>query len=185
MPAAGAFAVFVISRHELEPFFPFENLTDVMLVSPVGFDLDDTTAWNMARAWPRLTRLVLEPTIDSSLHCHPSNMTLHGLRAFATHCRELERLTITFDALTVPPLDNAQDTANSKCTLSFLCVGTSPICDAPTVARFLLGLFPHLESINSAHHFWDQETNDDDETTAARVYEALWRDVAAMVSMPH
>ncbi|KAJ7791915.1 hypothetical protein B0H14DRAFT_2933839 [Mycena olivaceomarginata] len=91
-PLASASRIYVISRHVLTPLYPFTNLAVLILVSPVGFDIGDAAAWDMAPAWPNLVRLVLESATE--VH-YPSTMTLHGLRAFAEHCKALKFLAIT------------------------------------------------------------------------------------------
>jgi hypothetical protein len=73
-------------------------------------------------------------------------MTLLGLRAFAKHCHELTSLTITFDATTVPPLDDSPEATVSQSHLNSLDVGTSPISDPFTVAQFMSGLFLNMEN---------------------------------------
>ncbi|KAJ7753617.1 hypothetical protein DFH07DRAFT_774018 [Mycena maculata] len=88
----------VATLSELATLFCFRNLVDLSLSPAFGFNIDDSTAWDMARAWPNLQSLNLEA---STLFCHPSRMTLHGLRGFAQHCRGLKRLSVTFNASTV------------------------------------------------------------------------------------
>ncbi|KAJ7882181.1 hypothetical protein B0H14DRAFT_2565426 [Mycena olivaceomarginata] len=103
-PLASASGIYVISGHILTPLYLFTNLAVLILVSPVGFDIGDAAAWDMAPAWPNLVRLVLESATE--VH-YPSTMTLHGLRAFAEHCKALKFLAITINGFTVPPLDNS------------------------------------------------------------------------------
>ncbi|KAJ7753600.1 hypothetical protein DFH07DRAFT_886635 [Mycena maculata] len=176
-PLAGPVTDYVISRHELEPLFAFVNLTELNLAPPVGFDIDDTTAWDMARAWPNLTILDLDSATD--LH-HLSSMTLHGLRGFAQHCKDLTQLTITFDASVVPPFNNSSETRISQRNLAILNVWKSPIRDAPPVARFLSALFPSLETIQTFKEGrWDgpPDENDGEETVLEHAHYVQWKQV--------
>lgn len=52
----------------LATLFCFGNLTEITLEPPVGFDIDDETVADMARAWPKLKSLCL--MANSDLH-HP------------------------------------------------------------------------------------------------------------------
>ncbi|KAF8130940.1 hypothetical protein K438DRAFT_1532978, partial [Mycena galopus ATCC 62051] len=123
----------------------FTNLTHIDLCPPVGFDIDDAMAWDIARAWPRAERLNLTAATDVR---HPPRVTLLGLNAFATHCPELRFLTITFDASIVPPFgDNSAETIRAQLSLEYLDATRSPIIDSSAVARFLIALFPNLSSI--------------------------------------
>ncbi|KAJ7100558.1 hypothetical protein C8R43DRAFT_846606, partial [Mycena crocata] len=130
-----------VHGHALSQLFCFVNLTNVILKPPVGFDIDDATAWDMARAWPRLDSLVLETATDFS---HPPSMSLAGLRAFAKHCPKLTSLTIAVDASSVPAFDDSPETRISQLGLRILDVSTSPISDPPAIARFMSALFPAL-----------------------------------------
>jgi hypothetical protein len=132
-PLASASGIYVISGHILTPLYPFTNLAVLILVSPVGFDIGDAAAWDMAPAWPNLVRLVLESATE--VH-YPSTMTLHGLRAFAEHCKALKFLAITVNGFTVPPLDNSPQMRIPQRQLCSFDVAKSPISDAQTVSRF-------------------------------------------------
>jgi len=143
-----------IDGHILAKLFCFANLTKIILAPPVGFNIDDATAWDIARAWPKLKILTLTAATD--LH-HPPGMSLHGLQAFAKHCRELTSLMITFDASTVPPRDDSPDPIISQFSLTSLDVDTSPITDPTAVAQFTSGLFPNLANIWTHDNWiWDE-----------------------------
>ncbi|KAJ7931654.1 hypothetical protein B0H13DRAFT_2308370 [Mycena leptocephala] len=90
-----------------------------------------------------LTEVILAPPVDY----HPSSMTLHGVRAFAKHYRNLASLTVIFDASTVPPFDNSSDSVIPQSSLTSLATGTSPITDQVTIAPFLSGLFSNLRRV--------------------------------------
>ncbi|KAJ7457447.1 hypothetical protein FB451DRAFT_1142682 [Mycena latifolia] len=179
-PSLGTVANYVINGHTLAALFCFTNLTTVGLEPPVGFGIDDITAWDMARAWPKIRSLKLASATD--LH-HPTSMTLHGLRAFAQHCRDLTWLSITVDASTVPPFDNSPETRISQRQLSSFDVGASLISDPPTVARFMSGLFPALVEISTVRAWrWDEpDEYDDEEEAAQRARHAQWNQVEVLV----
>ncbi|KAJ7859068.1 hypothetical protein B0H14DRAFT_3446909 [Mycena olivaceomarginata] len=151
------------------------NLAVLILASPVGFDIEDAAAWDMAPAWPNLVRLVLGSAMG--VRCPPA-MTLHGLRVFAEHCKALKFLAITVDVFTVPPLDNSPQTRIPQQQLCSFDVAKSPIPDARTVSRFLSSLFPDLSEVRTHNEgFWEDRDSDDEdeETTAARSYHTRWK----------
>ncbi|KAJ7440297.1 hypothetical protein B0H11DRAFT_2099813 [Mycena galericulata] len=157
----GTIAHYVISGRELAPLFCFVNLTNLWLEPPVGFDIDDSMAWDMAHSWPKLTSLRFT--------------TLHGLRGFAKHCKESRSLTIPLDASTVPPFDNSPETRISQSSLNCLLVGRSPIVDQSAVARFMRRLFPNLTEIeiNPEDEAWDSYEEVD--TEEARTFADRWQ----------
>ncbi|KAF7369251.1 F-box domain-containing protein [Mycena venus] len=167
-------ASYVIDGHILATLFCFPNLTELSLAPPVGFDIDDATAWDIARAWSNLKSLHL--TAATGLH-HSTRMSLHGLRAFAKHCPKLTYLDITFNGAISPPFENSPEI--SQTSLTSLEVGTSPITDPFAVAQFLCGLFPNLETIDSLD---EDEASDmdngleDDDSRFSR-----WKQVEAML----
>ncbi|KAJ7666772.1 hypothetical protein DFH06DRAFT_1040271 [Mycena polygramma] len=180
-PPAGAIASYAITGRTLAPLSAFKNITILHLEGPVGFDIDDTAAWDIARAWPRILSLTL--VAGTALH-HPTTMTLQGLRAFATHCKELSDLGITVDASTVPPFDSSPEARVSQRALRTLDVAASPISDAPTVAKFLSGLFQRLSMIGTPdEERWADPApaDEDEETAAARARHTQWKYVEVLV----
>ncbi|KAJ7104816.1 hypothetical protein C8R44DRAFT_886856 [Mycena epipterygia] len=134
----------------------------VCLQSPVGFDLDDVTIWEMARAWPQLQILTL--TADSTSAHQASRMTLDGLRAFAQHCPQLGHLTITLTALVVPAFGGIGGAPRPQQTrLVWLHVGGSPISTPSQVAGFISGIFPALKNIMSANIKPDEDDEEDED----------------------
>jgi hypothetical protein len=98
----------------------------------------------MARAWPNLVKLELTHPQDAARASPPPIMTLASLRAFATHCPELNTLALTFDATAVPPSDE-QPLVQKK--LLALRVSLSPISSSALVGRFLAENFPNIQRI--------------------------------------
>ncbi|KAF8180774.1 hypothetical protein K438DRAFT_1976594 [Mycena galopus ATCC 62051] len=171
-PSEANFANYMVDGRRLAVLCCFANLTRILLRTPLGFDVDDTTAWSMARAWPRLRSLALQ---KSSYCHHPFSVTLVGPKAFATHCRELVYLGITFDASTVPPLGNI----SAQSSLTGLAVGVSTITDAPAVAEFLVALFPNLRYIE-----WSGGPPDGEDDEVNHPAGTRWKAVESMLQPP-
>ncbi|KAF8218188.1 hypothetical protein K438DRAFT_1796477 [Mycena galopus ATCC 62051] len=177
-------ANYAIDGSILAALFCFANLTNIELVPPVGFDIDDTVAQDIARAWPRVKFLRLDGGTDLR---HPSypRMTLLGLKAFAKHCRALVSLFIAFDASTVPSFNDSPNTV-PQFSLTFLHVDIAPINDPPAVAAFMSSLFPNLMEIG-VHNDWIwgdpayDETDADDEAAAAYTQFTRWKEVKGIL----
>ncbi|KAJ7647932.1 hypothetical protein FB45DRAFT_1102323 [Roridomyces roridus] len=135
---------------DLTTLFAFQNLQFLRVYSPVLLGIDDALAWDMARAWPNLTSLLLHSPLDDNLQDTPV-LTLSGLRAFAVHCPCLTNLRIDVDASHVP----ADTITSSESSLSVLDVASSPIGDPDAVGSFVRQLFPHLEKIECQDWRWE------------------------------
>jgi hypothetical protein len=135
----------VFDGHTISPLLCFSRIQKLDLESPGGFKLDDAMVWDMARAFPELRQLSLRSS--TRVHCTPS-MTLHGLRAFATHCPELRSISIAFDATVIPPAANCATPDVFQTELTYLFLVASPISSPPHVARFLSGIFPNLVALS-------------------------------------
>ncbi|KAJ7666757.1 hypothetical protein DFH06DRAFT_1384116 [Mycena polygramma] len=147
--------------------------------TPVGFDLDDVTAWDMACAWPRIKFLRLDSSTD--LH-HSSSMTLHGIRAFAKYCEDLVELKITINATTVPPFDRSPETRLSQTNLHTFNVSGSPISEPYNVARFLSTLFPCLVKVITLHEArWRGPAEDPDDAAEELAHHTQWKQVQALL----
>ncbi|KAJ6621019.1 hypothetical protein B0H10DRAFT_2354569 [Mycena sp. CBHHK59/15] len=159
-PDTGEMVHYAIMGNQLQPLFQFSNLTEVDLEAPSGFTIDDITADNMARAWPRIEHLHLAAGTDTQ---YPPNMTLHGLLAFARHCAALSSLSIVINANNVPPSDFAANIRVLQTKLTTLNVGQSPISKPKDVARFLSAIFSSIERIWSdgaaVRNRWEEVQN--------------------------
>jgi hypothetical protein len=120
------------------------------LILPGGFQLDNTTVWDLARGFPELRRLSL---MTSNGVYYAPRVTLDGLRAFAIHCPQLTLMRISFNATVIPP---AVDSASPDVKLTALDVLNSRISSPSDVSRFLLGIFPILVTLIH-HHVPTQE----------------------------
>ncbi|KAJ7466160.1 hypothetical protein B0H11DRAFT_59099 [Mycena galericulata] len=139
-----------VRSQTLLPLFMFGHLTRVTLSAPVGFDLDDTAAADVARAWPRITYLTLGAI--HSMHV-PSRMTLCALLSFAKFCPCLCHLQLQLDATVVPQWD-AQKSDKKRPrqkTLTSLDVLGSPVGPPLAVAAFLSSIFSNLRSLNTGY----------------------------------
>ncbi|KAJ7699335.1 hypothetical protein B0H17DRAFT_1177129, partial [Mycena rosella] len=150
-------AHYVVPSASLRLLCCFPNLVVLRLQSPAGFDLDDATVWALARAWPRLR--ILSLTADTDAEHHPSRVSLDALCAFAQHCPALAHLSITLDAVAVPPVEAASDRPIQTC-LVMLNVAASPISTPSHVAAFISKLFPTLLAL-IAHTEEEDEDGDD------------------------
>ncbi|KAJ7673723.1 hypothetical protein DFH06DRAFT_749359 [Mycena polygramma] len=152
--------VYSVGRDALHPLFAFTQLVQVQLAHPVGFDLDDATVLEMARAWPHVEDL----SLSARPHRHvASRVTLEGIYAFAKHCPRLQSLAMTFDASVVPKLrDNGRQRVTQK-ELYYLNVAGSPVTQPRRVAKFLSAIFPSLLRIGTLRDDLGDELSSDGE----------------------
>ncbi|KAJ7905935.1 hypothetical protein B0H13DRAFT_1619956 [Mycena leptocephala] len=139
--------MYIIPIHAIQRLLCFENLVEVEIHSPFGFDLNDNLCDQMARAWPRAERLEFREFYE------PDNqpaVTLQYLHSFAQHCPLLKHLHITFNARLVPAQQPSPPA--SQGTLHLLGVGYSKIDHAVCrrVGEFISALFPALRQIYTA-----------------------------------
>ncbi|KAJ7788929.1 hypothetical protein B0H14DRAFT_3575436 [Mycena olivaceomarginata] len=174
-----ALSNYLIDGPILATLFCFGNLTEITLEPPVGFDIDDETVADMARAWPKLKSRCL--IASSDLH-HPSSMLLNGLCVFANHCYELTYLTIAFDASTVPPFDDSSVTAVSQSSLTSLDVGASPMIHPSLVAQFLSRLFPNLAIIRTLNEWCRDDEENISENPVEHAQYTRWEQVQIALS---
>ncbi|KAJ6550882.1 hypothetical protein DFH09DRAFT_1319743 [Mycena vulgaris] len=99
-PPSGTTTHYVISGTTLASLFCFRNLSVVVLRPPVGFDINDSTAWDVAGAMAESYNTQIECTMESQ---HAPTMTLAGLRAFAIQCKVRSELNLSVDPFAVPP----------------------------------------------------------------------------------
>ncbi|KAJ7262400.1 hypothetical protein C8J57DRAFT_1071132, partial [Mycena rebaudengoi] len=64
--------------------------------------------------------------------------------SFATHCPQLGKMQIAFNAIVTPPATDSATPDVFQTKLSYLDVLNSPISLPLNVARFLSGIFPNL-----------------------------------------
>ncbi|KAJ7184992.1 hypothetical protein C8R46DRAFT_469700 [Mycena filopes] len=151
----------------------FSQLTEVVIFTRCGFELDDGAVNRLTRAWPLLQELHLVQSSPSSLATTP---TLLCLPMVAQNCPLLEELTLTLSARAIPP----QSPALTQTALRALDVGHSPITLPLPVARFLSAIFPNLQSVSTA---WEDEDDPDGEEndTESMVFHRRWKEVETFV----
>ncbi|KAJ7629213.1 hypothetical protein DFH06DRAFT_1226149 [Mycena polygramma] len=148
----------IVERRSIRLLLCFPNLTVLSITSVHGFDLDDATAAEMARAWPRATTLHFK----SNHHIRMPRTTAACLHSFAEYCPHLRQLTLAFDGTTVPGPDTARPRIVQH-SLRALAVEHSPVTKPISVARFLSGLFPSLDDIETHREHDDNDEDDVDE----------------------
>jgi hypothetical protein len=122
--------------------------------------IDDDIVITLAQAMPKLETLQI-----GGAPCHvPSNVTIHGLIAFAHHCLDLSRLRIHFqtDSLIVAlanegtPSPPKSYLPREDCALAILEVGEIPIPHQYTLPAVLtlLHIFPQLRAIEYVNEDW-------------------------------
>ncbi|KAJ7143901.1 hypothetical protein C8R44DRAFT_759113 [Mycena epipterygia] len=172
--------VYSVGSDLLRPLFSFTNLVRVSLQHPVGFDLDDATVLQMARAWSRIECLILRASPARHMR---SRVTLEGIYAFAKHCPSLKMLQMTFDATFVPKINKKRPSRMAQQSLYCFNVDLSLLRRPRGVAKFLSAIFPRLVSIQTTYeHLLDLHDEEDDEeemTVEPEVYDShtFWKEV--------
>ncbi|KAJ6592862.1 hypothetical protein B0H19DRAFT_10477 [Mycena capillaripes] len=169
---------FRIHRESIRSLVEFTNLVTINISSPIGIDLDDTTAADLARAWPHLEEMHLTSHSPSR---SPST-TLECLHSFATWCPRLANLTITFDGMSAPP-SPAPAQGPSQHALKSIDVAHSRISTAiMPVVQFLSAIFPDLKRIMTSR---DGADNEDPEELRLHneviAFHHLWKEVELLL----
>ncbi|KAJ7465707.1 hypothetical protein FB451DRAFT_422955 [Mycena latifolia] len=147
-----AYGQYLIRPHSIRILFCFDNLKTVSILSPVGIDLDNDTVAELARSWHRIEYLELTSCYDSP---GTPRLTLQSLQSFATYCPHLRNLTITLNGTIIPISHNDSNLRLPQNSLRHLHVAQSPIEGPISVARFLSGVFSHLEGLRTDREFED------------------------------
>ncbi|KAJ7266515.1 hypothetical protein C8J57DRAFT_1068705, partial [Mycena rebaudengoi] len=176
-PGVDQINLYAVGVEILQPLFSFNNLVDVYLAHPVGFQLDDSAVFAMASAWPRLQCIAL---VASRYRHMDSRVTLEGVYyAFARHCPNLGELRMTFDGTVVPELLEHGQSRAAQERLTVMDVAFSPIHRPQRVSTFLSKIFPGLKRIETLwiDLFLDEEITD----PAVAASHDLWREVAVVL----
>ncbi|KAJ7264503.1 hypothetical protein B0H12DRAFT_1321429 [Mycena haematopus] len=156
--------------HFFRPLFSFARLTVLEIDVPAGYDLEDKTVEDMARAWPNLEELSLKSRSDHQPRC-----TLKSLHSFARHCPRLCALHLTFDASGVPPslIMPTDPLPQGKLMSLNVAYSRTSYNSLPAVAVFMASLFSNIKKIVTDDGFlWDM--ND----SVGRLRHAHWEDIA-------
>ncbi|KAJ6494461.1 hypothetical protein C8R45DRAFT_177094 [Mycena sanguinolenta] len=168
-----------IHRESLRCLVVFTNLVTIDISSPVGIDLDDTTAADLAHAWPHLEELHLS---SYGLCRSLPNTTLECLHSFATWCPRLASLTISLDG-TSPPTPSPPVSGVSHRALKSIDVAHSRISTAiMPVARFLSVIFPDLKRITTSRDGLDNEDPEELRLHGEAItFHDLWKEVESLL----
>ncbi|KAJ7453767.1 hypothetical protein FB451DRAFT_1280753 [Mycena latifolia] len=167
----------VITSRSLRSLFCFANISSIDISSPLGFDLDDSLVEELAGAWPCIESLRLH-AVRKDIQ---PRATLKSLQYLAQSCPRLRLLDMSIDATFVPaPHSHGSRVIHEN--LLFLKAEHSPISSSLPVARFLSGIFPNLQSIETDR---DYEDNEDAEEVAengeAIAFHQLWAEVVQQI----
>ncbi|KAJ7239320.1 hypothetical protein C8J57DRAFT_1372855 [Mycena rebaudengoi] len=168
-----------IHRESIRLLIGFTNLVTISISSPVGVDLDDSTAADLARAWPRLEEMHMS---SYGLCRSPPKATLECLHSFATWCPRLASLTITLDGTSAPaPQSPAPGT--SQHALKSIHVAHSRIStEIMPVAQFLSAIFPELKRIMTSRDGFDNEDPEDLHLHGEAIaFHDLWKEVELLL----
>ncbi|KAJ7184631.1 hypothetical protein C8R46DRAFT_983752 [Mycena filopes] len=150
IPPDEEYANFVVNSTTLRILFPFARLTNVILQTHHGFDLDDDVVSELARSWPRIEELKVSSEADRHILGTLPCVTLLGVLALGRHCPNLHKLELLFNASVVPPLAASEpEPAVQQTSLKNLHVLCSPISAPAAVSAFLSDVFPNLRDIHS------------------------------------
>jgi hypothetical protein len=160
----------VIPGRFFRPLFDFTSLTLLNITVPAGYDLDDATVFDMARAWSNIEDLWLRSRSNHRPQC-----TLLSLECLARHCPRLSTVVITLDASSVSQAAIGVDQVLQE-KLTLLNVETSRISDAAAVATFLSSLFPNLTQImTDGGYLWEEGD------TIGRQHYQRWMEVEQLI----
>ncbi|KAF7360749.1 hypothetical protein MVEN_00806900 [Mycena venus] len=144
-----------IHRESIRLLVGFTNLVTIDISSPVGIDLDDNTATDLARAWPHLEEM---------------HMSSYGQ----------SRLTITLDGTGAPP---SPAPGTSQHALKTIDVAHSRISTAIIpVAQFLSAIFPDLKRIATSRDGLDNEDPEELRLHGEAIaFHDLWKEVELLL----
>ncbi|KAF7290770.1 hypothetical protein MIND_01317900 [Mycena indigotica] len=172
---------FVVQASAIRPLLQFSGLEELALQPSAGFNLDCQLAWDMARAWPNLTHLVLVSASRARIS-NPA-LRLSALQAFVHHSLNLVHLELDLDATYLPAKDELS--LQSQKALRVLAVGISPIRQPEPVAAFLRSIFPATELSLPSESEWDlfEQMNGplDVHGMEGRLFQRQWTKVANLL----
>ncbi|THH20718.1 hypothetical protein EUX98_g8526 [Antrodiella citrinella] len=147
----------------LRPLLRFSAMSSLRLLGRWSWDLDDDLIGDMARAWPELRKLHLDPDgYLSSVH----RVTYRCLELVATHCPNLEAFGSVINTASSTDIDSDQlaGSGPQNTTLRRLHFGDSLIESehVEPMAAYLTRLFPSLESITTLAPRWRSPDEVDD-----------------------
>ncbi|KIJ14707.1 hypothetical protein PAXINDRAFT_115738 [Paxillus involutus ATCC 200175] len=164
-----------------QPLLALPNIISFELDVPCAILLDDTGLTTLAKHWPILNKLSINPKSGWG----PSNRITHqGLLNLLLHCPELSRFSfcVDFSDIDVDPEDLSDSRpgngmTHDKCvSAGFL---TSRIENPITIAAFLSDICPKLRSVQ--HSWRDDPAMSEEETEAMELFRKRWEEVEYLV----
>ncbi|KAK6978095.1 hypothetical protein R3P38DRAFT_2665581 [Favolaschia claudopus] len=133
-------ATYTLEFSLLTPLLAYRCLRQLALLTPLGFNLDDTAVDLISRAWPQIEDLYIAGEFTCNLE-DVSYPTLAALISIARYCPSLRNLWLAVDASIAPPLCGT-NVPHHALEVWHPCF--SPIGDPEPVGQFLGSLFPSL-----------------------------------------
>ena len=163
----------------LRPLCRFSRMRHFQLRTRWYWNLDDTCLLDIARAWPELRELELDPV---GFWYRPARVTLSGLVPLAVHCPQLESFGILLGESTAPDTHGTSSCAPNT-MLRHLSIGHATIEDhqCTSVATFLSQLFPNLQHVDYPSGSFPHPFHSDG-AEAPRTYRERWRRVSDQVA---
>lgn len=161
----------------IRPLFRFTQMRRFHLDLAPFWDFDDAFIDTLARAWPRLEILLLDPGCYSEVP-RPSRVTFKGLQTLAARCPRLRKLTMDVGVSQTSLAAASPVTDGPKLSsLHFLDIRQSPIhpADIDGVATFLFHTFPAVQDVR-ARRLSGKNVGD---LESVSVYEDRWAQVSA------
>ncbi|KAJ6533970.1 hypothetical protein DFH09DRAFT_1284256 [Mycena vulgaris] len=148
----------IVPSSAMQPLLSFTRLRALSLKSPVGIDLDTTTFWRMASAWPDLESLALTADIPAP----KLGLAFDALRALAENCPRLRSLSIPISAVSkIPGFCVVLPPKERRVAL----VAAHPWLSAhAVVAEFASHLYPYPQMGADDVHWQDNEGDGEEES---------------------
>ncbi|KAH8103267.1 hypothetical protein BXZ70DRAFT_924803 [Cristinia sonorae] len=134
----------------LSPLLQLSRLRSLHIDFAIRWELDDECVLKMARAWPDIAFLSLNPN-KRWAESEANRVTLHGLLPLVTSCPYLEELGIPLAVSQPIPLEQLIAVEQHAHPLRRLSVSGSPLPPSAieTVGRYLARLFPQIKSLSA------------------------------------
>ncbi|KAJ7496535.1 hypothetical protein FB451DRAFT_1385932 [Mycena latifolia] len=144
----------------VRPLLAFTQLRALALKSPIGIDLDKTTFWQMALAWPHLESLALTAYDPVPMLALPFD----ALRALAQHCPRLLSLKVPVNGYKYPDLP--AETPHEQRRVALTAAHTW-LAEHAVVADFASRINPTTvgwgQWANASTEYDDEESDESDE----------------------
>ncbi|KAL4247720.1 hypothetical protein ABKN59_008243 [Abortiporus biennis] len=139
----------------------FPNMIEFAMGVEWKFDVDDESIHHLTKSWPYLKELMLDPMSKFYWNDSIHRPTFNCLKSFASHCLQLNNLSIYLDSSDTDI--DYDEVIISESPLKSLDVGESSNPNPTKVAHYLTRLFPNLEDLGYSSADSLQEELDHDE----------------------